>query len=345
MKFFDREKEIKEILSILELEPNRINFIYGPINSGKTTLIRHIIENKLNRDRYVVFYINLRGYFLSRYDEFIKVLFDIRESSKLKTFLKDIPNNLYGIPIPKNILKEYLNENNTKDVFLYISEFFEEIKKDGKQPILIIDELQKIGDMKINGFLIYELFNFFVDLTKERHLCHVFCLSSDSLFIEKVYNEAMLEGRCKYIFIDDFDRETALKFMDFLAEDILNKKLSDNEKELIYNYVGGKVSDIILVIEDLRIKKLEVILNDLLTEKTSKLMYLLDDVKEKDKELYNKIINALKSFKNNYEIKYNQIPKNILEFLVKKNVLFLNPQKGVVKPQSHLIWNAVKRLL
>ena len=49
MKFFDRKKEIKEILSILELEPNRINFIYGPINSGKTTLMKHIIENKIDR--------------------------------------------------------------------------------------------------------------------------------------------------------------------------------------------------------------------------------------------------------------------------------------------------------
>ncbi|NPA62342.1 MAG: ATP-binding protein, partial [Methanococci archaeon] len=29
MKFFDREREINEILSILEREPNLIYFIYG----------------------------------------------------------------------------------------------------------------------------------------------------------------------------------------------------------------------------------------------------------------------------------------------------------------------------
>ncbi|AAB98832.1 hypothetical protein MJ_0820 [Methanocaldococcus jannaschii DSM 2661] len=40
--------------------------------------------------------------------------------------------------------------------------------------------------------------------------------------------------------MDDFDKETAIKFMDFLAEEILNKKLSEDEKELIYSYVGGK---------------------------------------------------------------------------------------------------------
>ena len=81
MKFFNREKEIKEILSILEDEPNNINFIFGSINSGKTTLIKHIIENKLNKDKYVVFYINLREHFISKYEDFIEVLFNTYEES------------------------------------------------------------------------------------------------------------------------------------------------------------------------------------------------------------------------------------------------------------------------
>ncbi|WP_456418890.1 ATP-binding protein, partial [Methanocaldococcus infernus] len=42
MKFFNREKEIREILSILEFEPNFIYFIYGPLNSGKTALINEV---------------------------------------------------------------------------------------------------------------------------------------------------------------------------------------------------------------------------------------------------------------------------------------------------------------
>ena len=165
------------------------------------------------------------------------------------------------------------------------------------------------------------------------------------MFIEKIYNEAMLEGRCRYILVDDFDKETALKFMDFLAEDILGRKLSNEDKELIYSYVGGKIVDIILVIEELRIKELKTILEELLTEKTNKLMYLLYDIKEEDENFYNKIMNALKLFKNSYEVVYCQISKRIVEFLVKKNILFLNPQKGTLKPQSYLIWKAIKRLL
>jgi AAA+ ATPase superfamily predicted ATPase len=219
-----------------------------------------------------------------------------------------------------------------------------DIEKEGKKPILIIDELQKIGDMKINGFLIYELFNYFVSLTKHKHLCHVFCLSSDSLFIERVYNEAMLEGRCKYLLVDDFDKETSLNFMDFLAEEN-GIKLTNEDKELIYSYVGGKPMDIKYVVEESKFKDLKEILDYMLKDEQQKLKYFLEDVNEEDKKLYKNITNALKIFKDNYEVEDITIPKKIREFLVKKNILFLNPQNGTLKPQSFLVWNAIKRLL
>ena len=42
--FHDREGEIKEIMNILNTEPTLITFIYGPINSGKTELINHLVK-------------------------------------------------------------------------------------------------------------------------------------------------------------------------------------------------------------------------------------------------------------------------------------------------------------
>ncbi|EHP88525.1 ATP-binding protein [Methanotorris formicicus] len=365
MKFFNREKEIKEILSIIESEPNLIYFIYGSINSGKTALISEIINNRLNKNKYVVFYINLRGIFISGYNDFIEVLFEEYEESfidrikrLLLSLIKDSPDVvksflitkisggvLDSIPIPKNTLREILKNKEVKNVFRYITNVLMEIKKDGKQPILIIDELQKIGDMKINGFLIYELFNYFINLTKELHLCHVFCLSSDSLFIEQVYNEAMLDGRAKYLLVDDFNKETALKFIDFLSEEILNKKLSDNEKELIYSYVGGKPIDIIYIIQKLKNKDLKEILDEMLRDEIQKLKYFLEDVKEENEEFYNKVVDALKIFKETYEVEDIRIPKKVREFLVKKNILFLNPQKGTLKSQSYLVWNAIKKVI
>ncbi|PKP58497.1 MAG: hypothetical protein CVT88_07175, partial [Candidatus Altiarchaeales archaeon HGW-Altiarchaeales-1] len=70
IEFFDREKERWEIMQILESEPQLLNFIYGPINSGKTTLITNLIENL--PDDYVVFYVNLRRKSIIRYEDFIR---------------------------------------------------------------------------------------------------------------------------------------------------------------------------------------------------------------------------------------------------------------------------------
>ena len=373
MKFFDREKEINKILSIIEGEPNLIYFIYGPINSGKTALINEIINNRLDKDKCVVFYINLRGIFISKYDDFIEVLFEVYEESfidKVKrlflSLINDSPDvvkssallNITGvvnaIPIPKNTLNELLKGKEVKNIFRYITNILMKIKKEGKRPILIIDELQKIGDMKINGFLIYELFNYFVDLTKELHLCHVFCISSDSLFIERVYNEAMLYGRCKYILVDDFDKETAIKFMDFLAiEENIN--LTHEDKELIYSYVGGKPKDIKYVIEESKFKDLREVLDFMLNDEIFKLDMFLEvlDYSKPKIEIGNKvieikkedIIKALKLFKESYEVNKKEIPVPVYVYLVKKNILFLNPQKGILKPQSYLVWNAIKGLL
>jgi len=57
------------------------------------------------------------------------------------------------------------------------------------------------------------------------------------------------------------------------------------------------------------------------------------------------IINALKLFKDNYEISDDNISESVYIYLVKRNILFLNPIEGTLRPQSFLIWNAIKRLL
>jgi len=155
--------------------------------------------------------------------------------------------------------------------------------------------------------------------------------------------------------VDDFDKETALKFMDFLSEEILNKKLPNNEKELIYYYVGGKPKDIKYVVEESTFKDLREVLDFMLNDEISKLDMFLevldyskprvevdDEIIEIKKE---DIIKALKLFKESYEVNKKDISLPVYVYLVKKNILFLNPQKGILKPQSYLVWNAIKGLL
>ncbi|MEA3324036.1 MAG: ATP-binding protein, partial [Euryarchaeota archaeon] len=235
--FYDREPELKEMMDILSMKPRLITFVYGPINSGKTELITHLIE-ELPED-YVVFYINLRGKFISNYDDFVRALFKLdREKKEYKEILKTISEvslkslKFTGIPITEGVLDLFFREKTYEDVFEFLEDYLTEIAKN-KVPVLIVDELQKIGDVKINTHLIYELFNLFIRLTKELHLCHVFAVSSDSLFIEQVYSEAMLSGRSDYLLVDDFDYEQTMDFLDGYG-------FMDGEKMMAWDYCGGK---------------------------------------------------------------------------------------------------------
>ncbi|ENN96744.1 ATPase AAA, partial [Methanocaldococcus villosus KIN24-T80] len=128
-------------------------------------------------------------------------------------------------------------------------------------------------------------------------------------------------------------------------ENILNKKLSNEEKELIYSYVGGKPVLIIKVINKMRTEELDEILNFMLNDTKQRLKYLLEDIREENEELYKEIIKALSLFKENHEVEDITIDKKVREFLVKRNILFLDTIKGVIKPQSFLIWNAIKILI
>lgn len=83
IEFHDREKETKEIRDILDSEPSLITFVYGPINSGKTTLISHLIEHL--PEAYAPVYINLRGRFITGYEDFLNVLFEIDEGGRSTT--------------------------------------------------------------------------------------------------------------------------------------------------------------------------------------------------------------------------------------------------------------------
>ena len=343
IEFHDREKETKEIMDILNAEPSLITFVYGPINSGKTTTISHLIK-ELPED-YAPFYINLRGRFITDYEDFLNVLFEIDEGSGVgnvteyaKSILKDL-GAVSGIPIPINLFEQiFEKKDKSKDMFKYIEQFFVEISKT-RTPILIIDELQVIGDLKIDGLLIYKLFNFFIRLTKELHLTHVFAISSDSLFIEDVHSEAMLEGRCRYLLVDDFDSETTMDF--------LNKYgFSNEEKELTWDYCGGKpVCLVELANAKINKKDVETEAKKFLKIRTSQILSIFDEIALGKIEYSEKaLIDEFKNFENEELVQYDKVNKEKI-FLVERNVLFIDPTQRTIKPQSRLNLLAVREVV
>ena len=351
IEFHNREKETKEIRAILDSRPTLITFIYGPINSGKTELITHTIEEL--PDEYVVFYINLRTKFLSSYDDFIESLFEMEmetegASRKRKETLAELVSSVTkaaGIPITREFLDYVFKDNKPKNAFSYIIKLFEEVKNSGKQPVLILDELQKIGDVKVNGFLIYELFNFFIDLTKEKRLAHVFVATSDSLFMESVYSEAMLEGRCRYLLVDDFDRETTTAFLEEYG-------FSDDEVAVAWEHCGGKP---VYLIELMNYENWEEKAGEMLVLRTGEIETILKRINELGGEIiiedtkysvsYEKLVGALKKFVDRETIDMNEVDEISKEFLVKKNILFVDPLRKMILPQSRLELLAIREVI
>jgi len=344
MGFFNRESETEQIVDILKFNPRLITFVYGPINSGKTTLIMDLIEN-LPPD-YVVFYVNLRGKFISDYSDFIESLFEInRESKKKRDTIQEFTKGVlagagkyYGIPIPENLLDVVFKDNEPKNVFEYITEVMKEIKRNKRQPILIIDELQVIGDLKIDEYLIYKLFNFFIRLTKELHLCHVFALSSDSLFIEKVYSEAMLQERCEYLLVDEFDEQTTKKFLG-------KYNLGGEEQDVVWQYVGGKPTHLITaILAKISGTEIEKTAKRLLKIRKGQVEEVLYSLKDEDKEMFDEVIGILRNFSGDDKMKYVHVSHGI-RFLTKQNILFVDPVEKIIKPQSKTDLIAIRGIL
>jgi len=348
--FHNRERETDEIMKILDAEPSLITFVYGPINSGKTTMISHLIEEL--PENYAIFYINLRTKFLSSYDDFIESLFEMEMESEGalkngKETLAELVSSVTkvaGMPINKEFLDYVFKDNKPKNAFSYIIKLFLEVKATGKQPVLILDELQKIGDVKVNGSLIYELFNFFVDLTKELHLANIFVMTSDSLFIEHIYSEAMLEDRCRYLLVDDFDEETTIAFLEAYG-------LGDEEKELVWHHCGGKP---ICLVELVNTEEREQKIKGMLTLRTGEIrqrIKVLNIVNKKilfeDEEVelkYENIIKILDGFLDEGSYAYEMITPEII-YLVKENILFVDSVRGIIKPQSRLNLLAIREVM
>lgn len=327
--FFNRESEKEDLMNILGTEPHLINFIYGPINSGKTSLIVNLIEN-LPSD-YVVFYINLRGKFISDYEDFLRALFRVEKNKELKDILKELAiktektiHRTSGLPVNESLLESLFKNKTKEDVFEFLEDYFKEIGKT-KIPVLIIDELQVIGDLKIDDYLIYKLFNFFIRLTKELHLCHVFALSSDSLFIERVYSEAMLQGRCQYLLVDDFDYKTTERFLK-------QYRFNKDEIEIAWNCAGGKPGYLINLVSAKETKKnVKENAKEMIENRKHALLFTFAENKDKKDE----ILKIFRNFERINEIEFDEyINLEILKFLIKKNILFMDAVKKSIKPQS-----------
>ncbi|WP_423792054.1 ATP-binding protein [Methanocaldococcus indicus] len=337
MKFHNREKELKYLKTYVQLEPNSILFIYGPKSSGKSTVMRRVIK-ELENSNIVFFYYNLRKYATPTKDEFLRVFF---EKSDKKYLLNKLEINLgvFKFGVEENFDFNNLSLN---DVFAKINESINAVIQEGKKPVLIIDELQKLKNIYFNGnkSLLNELFNLFVSLTKMEHLCHVICLTSDTLFIEEIYRNSTLKNASEYYLIDWLEKETIKKIL---------KEEGFSEDEL--NYASNYLSLPYEISQLINNKKLGLSVKETIKQwiniEKDGLMFLIANMPDELDE--NKIYEILNKFRDKIKVEDYEIIKRELikefKFLVENEILFYDVVNGIIKPTSIIEWHAIKEVL
>jgi len=251
--FINRKKELNDLMNWTNRKPNEILFIYGPKSSGKTTLLMKFIELNLNNKHYNIKHFNLREVLIGNYIDFIQAFFEVDYSKASQEIKQRSEYSLKVFKLSKEIKKSL--ENKILDPFVVMKKELQKIVKKGKRPIFIIDELQALEDIYMNGQreLLKELFNFFVAMTKESHLCHVIIASSDGYFMKRIYEDSKLSKTSKYYaveYLDETDTKYWLKHLESESA-ITSFKLTDSQIDLIWKYFGGSMWEISDVLGEL----------------------------------------------------------------------------------------------
>jgi len=355
MVFYNREEDIRRMQAVLSGDPNLVYFVYGPINSGKTALLMKVLEEL--PEEYRVFYINFRGV-EGGYDKFTRAFFELGDKRLWESIKEKMPVVAAAIEYVEKVAKKVNTaielpgevirmlqvggEDPEKiDLFHYLERLMRSLVGRGHRVVLILDEMQVLrSEINATGQpLLSRVFNFLVRMTKETHLCHSLCSTSDCLFIEDIYSNARLEGRAEYILVDDLSKDDAYK---------LYEGFGFNDKELVWDWIGGKVGDMIRLYEKKKQGyREEEGLKKMLKDEIGRLRDLIEAIEEGERGEVdiNELKDTLKLFKTQDIFNTKEIKRSVRKFLIQENIFFYNPVEGTVSPQGRLIHRAIMELI
>ena len=241
--FVNRKDELAYLQSWISAKPENILFLYGPKSSGKTTLIYRFIEENLTNGKYDIKHFNLRELLLVNYKSFLRAFFELKSSEQVKeTRQYDLKVFKLSVETLKGL------ESKELDPFIVMKRELEKSNKKGKRPVIIIDELQALDEIYFNGGreLLNEIFNFFVAMTKESHLCHVIIASSDGYFIDRVYQDSKLKKTSRLMEVDYISYEDVMDWLNNLNtfSKIDRFILNNHQKQAIWDFFGGSCWEI-----------------------------------------------------------------------------------------------------
>jgi len=301
--FINRQKELKYFSAWIDQRPENILFIHGPKSSGKTTLLMKFIEKIGQNKNFDIKFFNLRKLLIINYTNFIQTFFEV-DVQRSKSDVKEKKEyNLKVFKLTREVVKGL--EEKKYDPFIVMDKELHDLCKKGKRPVIIIDELQALDNIYMNGQreLLKELFNFFVAITKESHTCHVIISSSDGYFLNRIYEDCKLSKTSNFLEIDYLNKEEIKYWLSNLEKESSIKAfvLSDFQIETIWHYFGGSIWEISNILGEL--------LNDAVNKKISD-----EDLKK----------NIMKIVDQNYGkfLHYSQINKSKILLLKKIYEIF-----------------------
>ncbi|HPO61748.1 MAG TPA: ATP-binding protein [Candidatus Kapabacteria bacterium] len=352
--FINRQYELAFLRAFIQDTPNRLLFMYGPKSSGKTTLLIKFVEEIEKSKIYNTMFFNLRELLICSYKDFIQVFFEPENTDKENR--KKIEYDLKVFKISFETIKQL--ENNQVDPFKVMKMNLEHFKSQGIIPIIIIDELQALSEIYFNGQreLLKELFNFFVAMTKESHLCHVIISSSDGYFIERIYSDSKLQKTSTFLEVDYLEKDDIFYWLNNLEKEsgITAFTLTQEQIEIIWHYFGGSIWEIYeLLSHQFQFAKDGKVSNeDIISFSKAKIKAFA--IKFQDYAKFNPFKIKLLKISNKYFIDKDSII--LMDFdlfakqgdnykyiadeigsLVQKNLFSYNPVTGEYKPQGHSI--------
>ena len=343
--FLYREKEISYLIEWFNEPPQRILFIYGPKSSGKTTIIEYVIERKLlikgNKRKFWLKYFNLREALISSYDSFLDTFFvNIDDNGKERGSKVGINVLGFKAEVYQKVKKKQLN------LFKVFIEEIEKVVRRRKRSIIIIDEIQKLRDIYIqngNGEreLLKEFLNFCIRLTKEKHLSHVAILTSNTVFIERIYNDARMKKTSEFMRISHLSKDEVYEWLGEV------EGIKEKDIDLIWEYLGGCIIDIFKVIN--KLKNNNINLQELL-ERERWLAYTEIDeylafFKEDEESFF---IEVVKEIVDNgyYSIEgLKEDKRELLHKWAEKEILFYDPLELKVIGNSRIYEKGMELLL
>jgi len=334
--FINRIHESKYLNDYLKDAPTNILFVYWPKSTGKTTLINKVI-NELPQKDYAIQYIDMRWVLIRDFNDFKNIFFPEDLKGKVREIVSGIKFDVWFFGW--DIDDEKLMKTN---IFALMTEKLKKANEKGIKPIIILDEFQYLKNIIIdkenNLLLSEELFKFFIKLTKVNHLAHIICATSDSYYIEELYNHAKLKNTSKYFLVDHLDKKDIIGWLQ-------DENFEEKVIEYFWEHLWGSVWEIWQCIMDYKnTGDYKTSIQTLIDDEYAKIIdFYKYDLQEDYRELFDTISKKIAKDGEYIIEKKEIIPFELIKKTVDLDIWFFDARKQRLTANSQTTRKAFER--